>query len=121
MSWFRDTIPEGGYPPTYNGGYSSTIGQSRTIPACVFAIVAAISGRLAGEIGTYSAGFAIFLAISQILQDLRVRKVHNDLIKNTQYTLDTADHAKIAAQSAQQAADLSVQLDARLAQIEGKQ
>mgnify|MGYP003395786437 CR=1 FL=1 len=109
----------------YNEDYDSSdryqINQSRSIPACICAIIAAIAGWYAGEVGLYSAGFAIFLATGNIFQDLRVRKAHKEIIRNTAYTLDTNTRAHDAIQSAQQATDLANQINERMAQVEAKQ
>ena len=107
------------YDPGYNyGSYSDPrIGQSRSIPACCFAIIAAASGYLAGEIGLYSAGFAVFLALGQIFQDLRVRKAHREMIRNTRYTTEAQRMAQIAAKDA---ADLAGKIDERFGQVTGE-
>ena len=119
MSWFgnRQNSQYTGDSDTYD---RYQIGQSKSIPACICAIIAAIAGWYAGEVGLYSAGYAIFLATGNIFQDLRVRKSHREIIRNTAYTLDTNARAHDAIQSAQQATDLANQINERMSQVEAK-
>lgn len=102
---------------TYDPGYSG-IGYSRSIPSCCFAIIAAISGYLAGEIGLYAAGFAIFLALGSIFQDLRVRKAHKEMLRNTKMTVNAQRMAAIAAKHA---ADLAGKIDERFGQVKTRE